>query len=190
MGSSDLTSAWLDRAQCVDSLRRVTSRSRWMASPGSTESVTGMERDVRSTLRDCPISGNGQIFVSPRVPRCASWAAVAQWSSAGSTTCVGKSMDATFLHGVLFPPPAPCPCIIPRLCRACAGSTANAGIALLIQPMDGHVVGVDIVPDLCRRPVTERIEFRQAAMFGVQLYLVDHGPAGALIPPQTSHPGF
>src|SRR6266850_3630112 len=49
MGSSDLTPAWLDRAQCVDSLRRATSRSRWMATPGSTVGVTGMERDVRST---------------------------------------------------------------------------------------------------------------------------------------------
>jgi hypothetical protein len=49
MGSSDLTPAWLDRAQCVDSLRRATSRSRSMASPGSTVSVTAMARDVRTT---------------------------------------------------------------------------------------------------------------------------------------------
>src|SRR4030095_14253864 len=49
MGSSDLTPAWLDRAQWVDSLRRATSRSRSMASPGSIVSVTAMARDFHTT---------------------------------------------------------------------------------------------------------------------------------------------
>src|SRR6266511_2916204 len=99
-------------------------------------------------------------------------------------------MDAALLGYVAFPPPTTRSEILPLLRRPRAGGTADAGIAPLVQPVGGHVVGVDIVPELFRGPITQSVELRQLTMFGVEFDLVDRGPADSLMPPQPCDPGL
>ena len=47
-----------------------------------------------------------------------------------------------------------------------AGFTADADEALAVQFVVWHLIGFDVIPDLCRCPIEQRIKFDQGMAFG------------------------
>ncbi len=98
-------------------------------------------------------------------------------------------MDAALLWGILLPPPATGAEILTWLGGAGARDAANAGVALIVQGVVGHIVRPDVVPDFLVGPVGQWADFCQAAVVVINLDLVDVGPTGPLLSPQPSDPG-
>src|SRR5207344_2655469 len=81
----------------------------------------------------------------------------------------GPAVEPAFLERGGLPPPASAPGILARSNGTRARRAADARIAAIVERVVRHVVRAHVAPDLVRRPIGERIEFRQS-MERVELF--------------------
>src|SRR5690242_3037076 len=99
----------------------------------------------------------------------ASASSQSRWASVGRPSRVAVMIDSSgaldvqsaLFGGRIFPPPSSRANMFAGRHGARAGRAADARIALVVQPVVGHGVGVEVGPDLLLAPVGERIEFFQ-----------------------------
>ena len=92
-------------------------------------------------------------------------------------------VQATFFMFRVFPPPAPGADIFSGFYSSCAGGTANAGIILFMQGVDGYVVLLNIGCDLFLGPFRERIDFYKWRMIRIFHDFRNICPCDPLLPP-------
>ncbi len=83
-------------------------------------------------------------------------------------------MQATLFALALLPPPAAFALVLVGKGGAGAGLAADADETLLVQRIKGHVEHADIVPDVLRAPVGQRVELGQAAALAGETLVVFH----------------
>ena len=96
-------------------------------------------------------------------------------------------MQAAFLRGLVFPPPAAGAEILADGDRARARRAADAGHELVVQRVVGHLVQGDVVPDVVPGPVGERIELGAAVAVGLDER--DAAAVVGLLAAQAGDPG-
>src|SRR4030095_1902769 len=74
-------------------------------------------------------------------------------------------MQAAFLGGLVFPPPAARAEVLAQADGAGAGRAADAGIELVVQRVVVDLVDADVVPDVAPRPVGQGVELDAAGGF-------------------------
>src|SRR5439155_6292991 len=62
----------------------------------------------------------------------------------------------------VLPPPAAGADVLAGLDRARAGRAADTRVALVVEAVVGHVMLLDVVPDVVVRPLDERVELQDA----------------------------
>src|SRR5262245_39900382 len=78
---------------------------------------------------------------------------------------------------------------LPGADRAGAGPAADGGVAALVQPVVGDVLGPHVVPDLFAGPAHERVDLHQAET-GIGLDGRGLGAVGGLVAPDGGDPGL
>ena len=73
----------------------------------------------------------------------------------------GLLMQAAFFVGGVFPPPSAGANVFAETDGTGARLATNAGKTGIVQFVVRHCMAADIIPDLCFRPVNERIQFQQ-----------------------------
>src|SRR5690554_4457701 len=104
-------------------------------------------------------------------------------------------MQAAFLMGGLFPPPAALPLVLPRQDCPGAGGAADADKPAFVKLIVGYVKHADIVPNLLRCPVGQGIELDQLPLCsGIAFVDLHHrnmgAGAGALVSPLSGDPSI
>src|SRR5690554_7362411 len=104
-------------------------------------------------------------------------------------------MQAAFLVGGFFPPPAAFALVLAWQYRAGAGLAADADKTLFVQAVVGGFCHADVVPDFFRGPVRQRVELDQWFIIGGEsaVYLHDWNivpGARALVPTLAGNPGI
>jgi hypothetical protein len=88
----------------------------------------------------------------------------------------------------MFPPPAAGTDIFPQFHCPGAGSAADAGITLLVEPIVRNIVFGDVVPYIVLAPIYQWIDFDDVAVIFVQFDPTDSRPRHRLLAPKSSHP--
>lgn len=96
-------------------------------------------------------------------------------------------MQSAFAMIGIFPPPSPRSDILAGLHGACAGLTANAGVALVVELVIGYAMLMDIVPHLLLSPLDERI-YLDKSVHVVPFHEVHVLTGHALLTSQSAHP--
>src|SRR5690554_3488803 len=104
-------------------------------------------------------------------------------------------MQAAFLVGGFFPPPAAFALVLAWQYRAGAGLATDADKALFVQAVVGGFRHADVVPDLFRAPVRQWVELHQRFIIGRERRIDLHHRhlvpgARALVPALAGNPGI
>ena len=99
-------------------------------------------------------------------------------------------MQAAFFMVGVFPPPASGADIFPLFNGTCAGGTADARIVLFMERIDGNLVLLDIIFNLFKRPVSNRINLDQGRVVRILCDFLDVGAGHVLVPADASDPRF
>src|SRR5438270_6529272 len=97
-------------------------------------------------------------------------------------------MQATLFCFGLFPPPASRAYVLNGQHGASAGRAADGAIALVIEPVIGHLLRMDVVPDRHFAPLRQRIEFFNA-MYSIEFLVRKLRTIRCLLAPLPGDPG-
>src|SRR5450432_3490294 len=99
---------------------------------------------------------------------------------------IGGEVNAAFLTGVLFPPPAAGAFGLTCAHRPRAAPTTDAAVAAGVERVHRHVVLMDILVHVCGAPIGQRVELDAA----IGLLNFGHsGPGFRLVAAQAGGPG-
>ena len=102
---------------------------------------------------------------------------------------IDHTVHAALLRRLGLPPPAAGARIVAGTGGAGAGRAADAGESLVVERVVGHVVSLQVLPDLSLAPARQGIELHDAAVSPVAFDDADTAAGRHMLPPLARDPG-